>query len=66
MAGSWKSKFTLCFMETTYEALHLDKWSSAHWKVMDIPTSSIWIIIFFDRAFKYGDGAKFWGYPKVL
>jgi hypothetical protein len=29
---------------------------------MDMSTSFIWIIIFFDEAFKYGDGAKFWGY----
>jgi hypothetical protein len=29
---------------------------------MDIPISFIWIIILFDAVFKYGDGAKFWGY----
>jgi hypothetical protein len=29
---------------------------------MDIPTSFILIIIMFDEASKYGDGAKFWGY----
>jgi hypothetical protein len=29
---------------------------------MDMPTDFIWIIILFDKAFKYSDGAKFWGY----
>jgi hypothetical protein len=29
---------------------------------MDMPTSSIWIIILFDKASKYGDGVKFWVY----
>jgi hypothetical protein len=29
---------------------------------MDIPISFILIIILFDAVFKYGDGAKFWGY----
>jgi len=33
-----------------------------HLKIMDIPKSFIWMIILFDEAFKYGDGAKFWGY----
>jgi hypothetical protein len=28
---------------------------------MDIPAKFISIIIFFDKAFKYGDGAKFVG-----
>jgi hypothetical protein len=30
--------------------------------IMDIPASFIWIIILFDKAFNYGDVAKFWGY----
>jgi hypothetical protein len=30
--------------------------------IMDIFRSFIVIIIFFHEAFKYGDGAKFWGY----
>jgi hypothetical protein len=46
-------------METTHEQLHLDKWSSIQWKIMDIPAIFIWIIIFIDRAFQYGEGAKF-------
>jgi hypothetical protein len=29
---------------------------------MDTPKSFTWIIILFDEVFKYGDGAKFWGY----
>jgi hypothetical protein len=32
---------------------------------MDIPTSSIWIVILFDAVFKYDDGAKFWGYVVI-
>jgi len=49
-------------MERTHEPLHLDVWSSVHWKIMDIPTSFIWIIIFFDGDFEYGGGSTFWGY----
>jgi hypothetical protein len=29
---------------------------------MDIPTSCILIIIFFDGALEYGGGSKFWSY----
>jgi hypothetical protein len=32
---------------------------------MDIPISFIWIIISFDAVFKYGDGAKFWGFVVI-
>jgi hypothetical protein len=32
---------------------------------MDIPTSFTWIIILFDAVFKYGDGAKIWGYVVI-
>jgi hypothetical protein len=31
-------------------------------KVIYIPTSFIWVIIFFDGTLEYGDDAKFWGY----
>jgi hypothetical protein len=60
--GSWILKFVWWCMETTHETFHLDKWSLAQSKIMDILTSFIWIIILFDRDFKYGDGAKFLGY----
>jgi hypothetical protein len=49
-------------MDRTHEPLHLDKWSSVHWKIIDIPTSFIWIIIFYVGAFEYGGGSNFWGY----
>jgi hypothetical protein len=29
---------------------------------MDIPTSFVQMIFVFDEAFKYSDGAQFWGY----
>jgi hypothetical protein len=32
---------------------------------MDIPISFIWIIILFDAFFKFGGGAKFWGYVVI-
>jgi hypothetical protein len=32
---------------------------------MHIRISFIWIIILFDAVFKYGDGAKFWGYVGI-
>jgi hypothetical protein len=54
MAGRWVLKFTFYFMERTHETLHLVKWSFVHWKIMNMPTSFIWIIIFFDWAFEYG------------
>jgi hypothetical protein len=40
-------------MDRTHEPLHLllDKWSSVHWKIVDTPTTFIWIILFFDGAF---------------
>jgi hypothetical protein len=41
-------------MERTNELLHYDKLSCVHRKIMDIPTSFIWIIILFDGAFEYG------------
>jgi hypothetical protein len=54
-----KVKFMFCFMETTHEPLYLDIWRVVQQKIMDIPMSFIWIINLFDRAFKYGDCAKF-------
>jgi hypothetical protein len=38
-------------METTHEPLRLGKWSLVQWKIMDVPTSFIWIIILFDKGF---------------
>jgi hypothetical protein len=46
-------------METTHELLHLDKWSLLQWKIVDITASFIWIIIFFNGPFEYGDGRIF-------
>jgi hypothetical protein len=60
MSG-WKLKFTFYFMERTYKPLHLDR-SFVHWQIMDISTSFIWIIIFFDGAFEYGGIVKLWHY----
>jgi hypothetical protein len=34
-------------------------------KEIDIPTIFIWIIILFDEAYKYGDGAKFRGHASA-
>jgi hypothetical protein len=62
MAGGWKLKFALYFMEKTHEPLHLDKWSFVHWRITNIPTSFIWIIIFFHGALEYGCISKLWGY----
>jgi hypothetical protein len=61
MAAGWLLKLTFNFMEKIHEQLHLDKWSSLHWKIMDIPTRSIWIVIFFDGACEC-DTSKFGGY----
>jgi hypothetical protein len=62
MAGDWCLISTFCFMETTHEPLHLVKLNFVHWKIMDIPTSFIRTIIFFDRAFESGIISKLWGY----
>jgi hypothetical protein len=59
MAGGWYLKLTFCFLATTHELLYLGKQSFIQWKVADIPTSFIWIIIFFNRSFEYGDGGIF-------
>jgi hypothetical protein len=58
-------KFIVCFVETTHEPLHLDRWSLEKEEIMDIPINFIWIIILFDTVFKYGDGSKFWGYVVI-
>jgi hypothetical protein len=49
-------------METTHEPLHVDKRSYVQWKIMNITTSFIWIIISFDGAFEYDSALNFWGY----
>jgi hypothetical protein len=46
-------------MEATHEPLHLDKRSLVKWKIMGMPTSFIWITIFFNGAFEYFDGGIF-------
>jgi hypothetical protein len=58
MAGSWILKLTFCFM-TTYEQLHYSERSFMQWKILDIPTSFIWIIIFCNGPFEYEDGGIF-------
>jgi hypothetical protein len=54
MAGGWSLKFTLCFIGTTREPLHLllDKWRFVQWKIMNH--------FFCVRAFEYGYVSKFW------
>jgi hypothetical protein len=49
-------------METIHKLLRLDKWGLVQLNIMDISVSFVWIIIFFDKAFKYGIGVKFGGY----
>jgi hypothetical protein len=43
-------------MATTHEPLNLDERRFVQWKVVDMPTSFIWIIIFCSGPFQYGDG----------
>jgi hypothetical protein len=43
-------------MAATHELLHLDERSFVQRKIVDIPTSFIWIIIFCNRPFEYGNG----------
>jgi hypothetical protein len=60
--GSWTLKFKFYFVVTTHEPLHLDKWRFVQWKIMDIPTSFIWNIVFFEEDFDYDSSLKFWGF----
>jgi hypothetical protein len=46
-------------MATTHGLLHWDKQSFIQWKIVDVPTSFIWIIIFFNGSVEYGDGGIF-------
>jgi hypothetical protein len=60
MASCWKLKWrTYCLMETTHEPLQVDKRNSLQWKIVDMPTSFIWAIVFFIGSFEYGDGRIF-------
>jgi hypothetical protein len=54
IAGIWNSHFPL--WRQLNEQMHLDKLSLVQWKIIDIPTSFICIIIFYDQAFEYGNG----------
>jgi hypothetical protein len=45
-------------MATTHELFHLDKRSFVLWKIVDIPTSFNWIIIFSNGPFEYDDGGN--------
>jgi hypothetical protein len=45
--------------------LHLEKNKFGVEKIMYMPTSFIWIIIFFDEDFKRGEGTKFCGYVRT-
>jgi hypothetical protein len=53
MAGGWKFKFTLYFIEKTHEPLHLDK---VRYNRRSRTYLQVFIIIFFKRAFEYGNG----------
>jgi hypothetical protein len=46
-------------MEITYKALRLDKQSLIQLRIMYVSTRFIWISVFFDRAFEYGDDGIF-------
>jgi hypothetical protein len=55
--GGWLKFKIFCSVAKTHEPLHLEKQSFVQWKIMDIPTSFILIIIFFNKPFEYsGDG----------
>jgi hypothetical protein len=43
-------------------AQYIGKWNLVQQKIINISASFVLIIILFDKAFKYGYGAKFWGY----
>jgi hypothetical protein len=56
MASGWNLKLTFYFMKTVHELLHLDKRSLVQWRIVDISTSFVYIIIMLDGLFEYGDG----------
>jgi hypothetical protein len=55
MADGLYFKLIFCSMKTTNQPLLLDKQSFMRWKILDRPTSIIWIVIF-NCPFEYGDG----------
>jgi hypothetical protein len=59
MADGLNLKLTFCFKLTTHEPLHIGKRSFVQWKIMDIPTSFISIITFFNGPFAYGNDGIF-------
>jgi hypothetical protein len=59
IVGGWHLKYEFNFIERTHEMLHLDKRGLVQWKIMDMPTSFIWNIIFCKGAFEYGGGGNF-------
>jgi hypothetical protein len=44
-------------METAHALLRIEKRSLVQWKI--VPTSFVWIIVFFDGPFEYGDCGNF-------
>jgi hypothetical protein len=59
MAGGWYLKLPFTFILATNEPLHLDERSFVQWKIVDITTSFIWITVFSNGPFEYGDGRIF-------
>jgi hypothetical protein len=53
MAYRWNLKIT--FMEITRKLLQLDKRSLLQWKIMNVSTSFICVIILFNRPLEYDD-----------
>jgi hypothetical protein len=53
MAVGLSLKLKFDFMETTYELFNWGKQSLLHWKIVDIITSFIWLIIFFVGTFEF-------------
>jgi hypothetical protein len=46
-------------MKITHEPLRLDEQGLVQWRVMHLAMIFIWITVFFDGAFEYGDGVIF-------
>jgi hypothetical protein len=67
MAGGWYLKLTFYFTATTHEPLYLEERSFFQWKMVDIPTSSVLIIILFNRLLNMAmvGFSNYWGGRKI-
>jgi hypothetical protein len=60
-------KFKICILCWQLMSCVLSKRSSVQWRIAGIATRFVWMIIFFNGGFEYGDGgiSNLWGVQKL-